>query len=117
MCAGVSALICVCVYIWVCREESPLVLTLPLPPADLCRFDEPLCQDENSVLSFEAIRSIHKQMDDDANGNVDVVETDGVSPAPGPGGGVRGRDAGRRGGSRGYCPGAAQKPLRIGRAL
>uniref|UniRef100_A0A671TBB8 Stromal interaction molecule 1-like n=1 Tax=Sinocyclocheilus anshuiensis TaxID=1608454 RepID=A0A671TBB8_9TELE len=26
---------------------------------------------------FEAIRSIHKQMDDDANGNVDVVETDG----------------------------------------
>uniref|UniRef100_A0A8D0CFD5 Stromal interaction molecule 1a n=1 Tax=Scleropages formosus TaxID=113540 RepID=A0A8D0CFD5_SCLFO len=43
----------------------------------LCRIDEPLCQDENAVLSFEAIRSIHKQMDDDANGNVDVVETDG----------------------------------------
>ncbi|KAG9348488.1 hypothetical protein JZ751_002224 [Albula glossodonta] len=51
------------------------------PPAfankDLCRIDEPLCQDENAILSFEAIRSIHKQMDDDANGNVDVVETDG----------------------------------------
>ncbi|XP_061073195.1 stromal interaction molecule 1a isoform X2 [Conger conger] len=45
--------------------------------SDLCRFDEPLCQDENSILSFEAIRSIHKQMDDDANGNVDVAETDG----------------------------------------
>uniref|UniRef100_A0A3Q1II79 SAM domain-containing protein n=1 Tax=Anabas testudineus TaxID=64144 RepID=A0A3Q1II79_ANATE len=44
---------------------------------DLCRIDEPLCNDENAVLSFEAIRSIHKQMDDDANGNVDVVETDG----------------------------------------
>uniref|UniRef100_A0A667XU19 Stromal interaction molecule 1a n=1 Tax=Myripristis murdjan TaxID=586833 RepID=A0A667XU19_9TELE len=44
---------------------------------ELCRIDEPLCQDENAVLSFEAIRSIHKQMDDDANGNVDVVETDG----------------------------------------
>ncbi|XP_013888278.1 stromal interaction molecule 1a isoform X2 [Austrofundulus limnaeus] len=44
---------------------------------DFCRFDEPLCKDENAVLSFEAIRSIHKQMDDDANGNVDVVETDG----------------------------------------
>uniref|UniRef100_A0AAR2L8C4 SAM domain-containing protein n=1 Tax=Pygocentrus nattereri TaxID=42514 RepID=A0AAR2L8C4_PYGNA len=43
----------------------------------LCRIDEPLCQDENAILSFEAIRSIHKQMDDDANGNVDVVETDG----------------------------------------
>uniref|UniRef100_A0A665VZB7 Stromal interaction molecule 1-like n=1 Tax=Echeneis naucrates TaxID=173247 RepID=A0A665VZB7_ECHNA len=42
-----------------------------------CRIDEPLCKDENALLSFEAIRSIHKQMDDDANGNVDVVETDG----------------------------------------
>uniref|UniRef100_A0A667XBW4 Stromal interaction molecule 1a n=1 Tax=Myripristis murdjan TaxID=586833 RepID=A0A667XBW4_9TELE len=51
---------------------STLVLT-----RKLCRIDEPLCQDENAVLSFEAIRSIHKQMDDDANGNVDVVETDG----------------------------------------
>uniref|UniRef100_A0AAY4E9M7 SAM domain-containing protein n=1 Tax=Denticeps clupeoides TaxID=299321 RepID=A0AAY4E9M7_9TELE len=45
--------------------------------ADFCRIDKPLCQDENAILSFEAIRSIHKQMDDDANGNVDVVETDG----------------------------------------
>uniref|UniRef100_A0AAZ3PEC4 SAM domain-containing protein n=1 Tax=Oncorhynchus tshawytscha TaxID=74940 RepID=A0AAZ3PEC4_ONCTS len=43
----------------------------------LCRIDEPRCHDENSILSFEAIRSIHKQMDDDANGNVDVSETDG----------------------------------------
>lgn len=46
---------------------------------DFCRIDELLCKDENAILSFEAIRSIHKQMDDDANGNVDVVETDGVS--------------------------------------
>ncbi|XP_028274729.1 stromal interaction molecule 1a isoform X3 [Parambassis ranga] len=45
--------------------------------SDFCRIDEPLCKDENAILSFEAIRSIHKQMDDDANGNVDVVETDG----------------------------------------
>ncbi|XP_074535275.1 stromal interaction molecule 1-like [Halichoeres trimaculatus] len=42
-----------------------------------CGIDEPLCKDENALLSFEAIRSIHKQMDDDANGNVDVAETDG----------------------------------------
>uniref|UniRef100_A0A672ZEF2 Stromal interaction molecule 1-like n=1 Tax=Sphaeramia orbicularis TaxID=375764 RepID=A0A672ZEF2_9TELE len=42
-----------------------------------CRIDEPLCKDDNAILSFEAIRNIHKQMDDDANGNVDVVETDG----------------------------------------
>ncbi|CAM9345039.1 unnamed protein product, partial [Lampetra planeri] len=51
-----------------------------LPPDekwDFCRIDEPLCRDENGILSFEAIRSIHKQMDDDANGNVDVLETDG----------------------------------------
>uniref|UniRef100_A0A8C9TQT9 Stromal interaction molecule 1b n=1 Tax=Scleropages formosus TaxID=113540 RepID=A0A8C9TQT9_SCLFO len=52
------------------------------PPPDLskenlCRIDEALCQNENAHLSFEAIRSIHKQMDDDANGNVDVAETDG----------------------------------------
>ncbi|XP_046892553.1 stromal interaction molecule 1a isoform X2 [Hypomesus transpacificus] len=44
--------------------------------SELCRIDEPLCQDGNAILSFEAIRSIHKQMDDDANGNVDVAETD-----------------------------------------
>ncbi|XP_067102164.1 stromal interaction molecule 1a isoform X1 [Osmerus mordax] len=44
--------------------------------SELCRIDEQLCQDENAILSFEAIRSIHKQMDDDANGNVDVAETD-----------------------------------------
>uniref|UniRef100_A0A8C1VQE7 Stromal interaction molecule 1a n=1 Tax=Cyprinus carpio TaxID=7962 RepID=A0A8C1VQE7_CYPCA len=43
----------------------------------LCRIDELLCQDENAILSFEAIRNIHKQMDDDDNGNVDVLETDG----------------------------------------
>uniref|UniRef100_A0A8C7DUY7 Stromal interaction molecule 1a n=1 Tax=Oncorhynchus kisutch TaxID=8019 RepID=A0A8C7DUY7_ONCKI len=56
--------------------------TVPLPSwgngiTELCRIDEPRCHDENSILSFEAIRSIHKQMDDDANGNVDVSETDG----------------------------------------
>uniref|UniRef100_A0A3Q1BXG2 SAM domain-containing protein n=1 Tax=Amphiprion ocellaris TaxID=80972 RepID=A0A3Q1BXG2_AMPOC len=44
---------------------------------NFCRIDVPLCKDDNAILSFEAIRSIHKQMDDDANGNVDVVETDG----------------------------------------
>uniref|UniRef100_A0A672GNC8 Stromal interaction molecule 1-like n=1 Tax=Salarias fasciatus TaxID=181472 RepID=A0A672GNC8_SALFA len=53
------------------------LINFTLSPLDFCRFDEPLCKDENAILSFEAIRSIHKQMDDDANGNVDVVETDG----------------------------------------
>ncbi|XP_077089599.1 stromal interaction molecule 1b isoform X2 [Siphateles boraxobius] len=45
--------------------------------SELCGIDELLCQDENSLLSFEAIRSIHKDMDDDADGSVDVTETDG----------------------------------------
>ncbi|XP_056587050.1 stromal interaction molecule 1b isoform X2 [Triplophysa dalaica] len=45
--------------------------------SELCVIDELLCQDENALLSFEAIRSIHKDMDDDADGSVDVTETDG----------------------------------------
>uniref|UniRef100_A0A3P8U361 Stromal interaction molecule 1b n=1 Tax=Amphiprion percula TaxID=161767 RepID=A0A3P8U361_AMPPE len=43
---------------------------------DLCVIDQQLCQDENSILSFEAICSIHKLMDDDADGTVDTMETD-----------------------------------------
>ncbi|KAM4620676.1 LOW QUALITY PROTEIN: stromal interaction molecule 1b [Polymixia lowei] len=45
--------------------------------SDLCVIDQSLCEDETSVLSFEAIRSIHKLMDDDADGTVDTTETDG----------------------------------------
>lgn len=48
-------------------------------PAEFCRIDKPLCHDEDEQLSFEAVRNIHKQMDDDANGNVDVEESDEVS--------------------------------------
>ncbi|XP_005750306.1 stromal interaction molecule 1-like isoform X2 [Pundamilia nyererei] len=44
--------------------------------SDLCVIDQQLCEDENSLLSFEAIRSIHKLMDDDADGTVDATETD-----------------------------------------
>ncbi|XP_026860272.2 stromal interaction molecule 1b isoform X2 [Electrophorus electricus] len=44
--------------------------------SELCEIDAVLCEDENAVLSFEAIRSIHKDMDDDADGSVDVTETD-----------------------------------------
>ncbi|XP_059390074.1 stromal interaction molecule 1-like isoform X2 [Carassius carassius] len=74
-------IVCVC-FLLECRSvKSNLVSPDPLPSdngvSELCRIDELLCQDENAILSFEAIRSIHKQMDDDANGNVDVLETDG----------------------------------------
>ncbi|CAM4338296.1 stromal interaction molecule 1 isoform X1 [Caretta caretta] len=44
--------------------------------AEFCRIDEPLCHNEDEQLSFEAVCNIHKQMDDDANGNVDVEESD-----------------------------------------
>uniref|UniRef100_A0A803XLI6 Stromal interaction molecule 1 n=1 Tax=Meleagris gallopavo TaxID=9103 RepID=A0A803XLI6_MELGA len=52
-----------------------LTMVFP-PPAEFCRIDKPLCHDEDEQLSFEAVRNIHKQMDDDANGNVDVEESD-----------------------------------------
>ncbi|XP_061818603.1 stromal interaction molecule 1-like [Nerophis lumbriciformis] len=44
--------------------------------SDLCVIDQQLCQNENALLSFEAICSIHKLMDDDADGAVDATETD-----------------------------------------
>ncbi|KAM6447783.1 stromal interaction molecule 1 isoform 4-T4 [Liasis olivaceus] len=59
------------------RAEGP-----PGPDLDVatleefCRIDQPLCHNQDEQLSFEAVRSIHKQMDDDANGNVDVEESD-----------------------------------------
>uniref|UniRef100_A0A674IQL7 Stromal interaction molecule 1 n=1 Tax=Terrapene triunguis TaxID=2587831 RepID=A0A674IQL7_9SAUR len=46
------------------------------PRTEFCRIDEPLCHLEDEQLSFEAVCNIHKQMDDDANGNVDVEESD-----------------------------------------
>uniref|UniRef100_A0A8C1MM84 Stromal interaction molecule 1a n=1 Tax=Cyprinus carpio TaxID=7962 RepID=A0A8C1MM84_CYPCA len=72
---------CIC-FLLECRaDKSNHVSPDPLPSdngvSEFCRIDELLCQDEIAILSFEAIRSIHKQMDDDANGNVDVSETDG----------------------------------------
>ncbi|MEQ2161709.1 hypothetical protein GOODEAATRI_012269 [Goodea atripinnis] len=48
--------------------------------SDLCIIDPQLCGDENAFLSFEAIRSIHKLMDDDADGTVDTMETDEGGP-------------------------------------
>ncbi|XP_054481184.1 stromal interaction molecule 1b [Anoplopoma fimbria] len=44
--------------------------------SDLCAIDQLLCSDQNSRLSFEAICGIHKLMDDDADGSVDMTETD-----------------------------------------
>ncbi|KAK1787399.1 hypothetical protein P4O66_002891 [Electrophorus voltai] len=60
------------------RGESPTLFFKALVFRELCEIDAVLCEDENAVLSFEAIRSIHKDMDDDADGSVDVTETDEV---------------------------------------
>ncbi|XP_029302049.1 stromal interaction molecule 1a isoform X2 [Cottoperca gobio] len=64
---------------WTEKPNSPTLDSQLVENAvsDFCRIDKPLCKDDNAILSYEAIRSIHKQMDDDANGNVDVAETDG----------------------------------------
>ncbi|XP_030601589.1 stromal interaction molecule 1-like isoform X2 [Archocentrus centrarchus] len=52
------------------------VVSNGIAASGLCAIDEQLCEDENALLSFEAICSIHKLMDDDADGTVDVTETD-----------------------------------------
>ncbi|XP_032535994.1 stromal interaction molecule 1 isoform X4 [Chiroxiphia lanceolata] len=57
---------------WSCAGGSCPTVALQ----EFCRIDQPLCHDEDEQLSFEAVRNIHKQMDDDANGNVDVEESD-----------------------------------------
>ncbi|XP_068251582.1 stromal interaction molecule 1 isoform X7 [Nyctibius grandis] len=57
-------------------ERSPGAHLDETAIAEFCRIDKPLCHDEDEQLSFEAVRNIHKQMDDDANGNVDVEESD-----------------------------------------
>ncbi|XP_019481188.1 PREDICTED: stromal interaction molecule 1 isoform X2 [Hipposideros armiger] len=46
------------------------------PEREFCRIDKPLCHSEDEKLSFDAVRNIHKLMDDDANGDVDVEESD-----------------------------------------
>ncbi|XP_035766127.1 stromal interaction molecule 1a isoform X1 [Neolamprologus brichardi] len=75
-------ILCLCLVgeSWTEKPSSPTPVDSQLAEngmPDFCRIDEPLCKDENAFLTFEAIRNIHKQMDDDANGNVDVLETDG----------------------------------------
>uniref|UniRef100_F7A774 Stromal interaction molecule 1 n=1 Tax=Xenopus tropicalis TaxID=8364 RepID=F7A774_XENTR len=59
------------------RTHSPTE-TAPEDPIliEFCRIDKVLCHNADELLSFEAVMSIHKQMDDDANGNVDVEESD-----------------------------------------
>ncbi|XP_041750520.2 stromal interaction molecule 1 isoform X1 [Coregonus clupeaformis] len=72
---------CVCLWgqSWSDRtnQASPVHLQFGNGASELCMIDVILCQDQNALLSYEAIRSIHKLMDDDADGAVDMSETDG----------------------------------------
>ncbi|KAK6316574.1 hypothetical protein J4Q44_G00119740 [Coregonus suidteri] len=72
---------CVCLWgqSWSDRtnQASPVHQQFGNGASELCMIDVILCQDQNALLSYEAIRSIHKLMDDDADGAVDMSETDG----------------------------------------
>ncbi|OCT96286.1 hypothetical protein XELAEV_18013962mg [Xenopus laevis] len=62
------------------RPESPTESTEEDPMlSEFCRIDKLLCHSTDELLSFEAVMSIHKQMDDDANGSVDVEESDEIT--------------------------------------
>lgn len=45
----------------------------------VCMGDDLECASIHDRLGMEAIRSLHKQLDDDENGNIDLSESDDVS--------------------------------------
>ena len=44
-----------------------------------CHADDLDCYNDQDRLGMEAIRSLHRQLDDDDNGNIDLSESDDVS--------------------------------------
>lgn len=51
-----------------------------VPPENACVADGIECIDNvHDRLGMEAIRSLHQQLDDDDNGNIDLTESDDVS--------------------------------------
>jgi hypothetical protein len=44
-----------------------------------CMADDIECINLHDQVGLEAIRSLHKQLDDDDNGNIDLSESDDVS--------------------------------------
>lgn len=42
-----------------------------------CPAQDQVCQED--VISLDAIRSLHKKIDDDESGNIDIEESQGVS--------------------------------------
>lgn len=49
-----------------------------LPTSDPCSSLSPPCFTEEDRFSLEALRMIHKQMDDDKDGGIEVDESDEV---------------------------------------
>lgn len=43
-----------------------------------CLADDIECAEQHDRLGMEAIRSLHQQLDDDDNGNIDLSESDDV---------------------------------------
>lgn len=43
-----------------------------------CLADDIVCNESHDRLGMEAIRSLHQQLDDDDNGNIDLSESDDV---------------------------------------
>jgi hypothetical protein len=48
-----------------------------------CSIDDFAClaMAANDKLGLDAIKTLHQKLDDDANGNVDLTESDDVSPS------------------------------------
>lgn len=44
-----------------------------------CLADDIECAEMHDRLGMEAIKSLHQQLDDDENGNIDLTESDDVS--------------------------------------
>lgn len=44
-----------------------------------CLAEDSECAEMQDRLGMEAIRSLHQQLDDDENGNIDLTESDDVS--------------------------------------
>lgn len=47
-------------------------------PNDACAAEDVECPNYNDQLGLEAIRSLHRQLDDDDNGDIDLSESDDV---------------------------------------
>lgn len=52
--------------------------TAPTNSDQICSPEDMECHNYNDHLGLEAIRSLHEQLDDDDNGDIDLSESDDV---------------------------------------